>query len=212
MTRVNPTALDYPFGHVIKQLLRRKRKESRAMANPPNNQNVVIDNTVAAVGGNNVVVADPPVQARNRPIQDHLLPNLRDLKTEIVTPDIQATQFELKPTMFNMLHSIGQFGGSLHEDARQHLRSLLEVCDLFRKQGVHEDFLRLKLFPYSPNNRVRVWLNSISSESVLSWEDLCRNFIIRYSFIVMTNKLRNDITSLSCLGSLQRAFAQISRA
>ncbi|KAL4304197.1 hypothetical protein GQ457_10G010420 [Hibiscus cannabinus] len=137
---------------------------------------------------------DPP-NNRNAANNNHLLPDLGNLNPGIVTPEIQAAQFELKPVMFNMLNSIGQFGGLPHEDARQHLRSFIEVCDSFRQQGVHEDVLRLKLFPYSLRDRARLWFNSIPSGSVESWDDLCRNFIIRYSSTVMTDKLRNDITS-----------------
>ncbi|KAL4284592.1 hypothetical protein GQ457_16G007950 [Hibiscus cannabinus] len=110
-------------------------------------------------------------------------------------PPLAIPPIQLKPVMFNMLNSIGQFGGSPHEDARQHLRSFIEVCDSFRQQGVHEDVLRLKLFPYSLRDRARLWFNSIPSGSVESWDDLCRNFIIRYSSTIMTDKLRNDITS-----------------
>ncbi|KAL4378047.1 hypothetical protein GQ457_02G024520 [Hibiscus cannabinus] len=165
------------------------------MADPPNNRNAGNNNQIAAAGQVNPPLAVPPVQARNRPIRDHLLPDLENLNPGIVTLEIQATQFELKPVMFNMLNSIGQFGGLTHEDARQHLRSFIEVCDSFRQQGVHEDVLRLKLFPYSLRDKSRAWFNSIPSGSVESWDDLCRNFIIRYSSTVLTDKLRNDITS-----------------
>ncbi|KAK8562494.1 hypothetical protein V6N12_010572 [Hibiscus sabdariffa] len=65
--------------------------------------------------------------ARPRAIRDHLTPVLDDLNPGIVAPEIQAAHFELKPVMFNMLNSIGQFGGSPHEDARQHIRAFLEL-------------------------------------------------------------------------------------
>ncbi|KAL4355276.1 hypothetical protein GQ457_06G011480 [Hibiscus cannabinus] len=71
--------------------------------------------------------------ARPRAIRDHLTPILDDLNLGIVAPEIQAAS-----VMFNMLNLIGQFGGSLHEDARQHICAFLEVCDSFQ-QGVHED-------------------------------------------------------------------------
>ncbi|KAL4332766.1 hypothetical protein GQ457_07G014150 [Hibiscus cannabinus] len=191
----NPTALEYQFEPEIERVCRRNRKESRAMADPPNNRNAANNNQIAAAGGGNPPLAIPLIQVQNRSIRDHLLPDLRNLNPGIVTPEIQAAQFELKPVRFNMLNSIGQFGGLPHEDARQHLRSFIEVCDSFRQQGVHEDVLRLKLFPYSLRDRARLWFNSIPSGLVESWDDLCRNFIIRYSSIVMTDKLRNDITS-----------------
>ncbi|KAL4281546.1 hypothetical protein GQ457_03G000140 [Hibiscus cannabinus] len=94
---------------------------------------------------------------------------------------VDATYFELKPVMFNMLNSIGQFGGSPHEDARQHIRAFLEVCDSFRQQGVHEDVMNLKLFPYSLRYRARAWLSGVPAGSMESWADLCRSFLMRYN-------------------------------
>ncbi|KAK8698069.1 hypothetical protein V6N13_114200 [Hibiscus sabdariffa] len=75
--------------------------------------------------------------ARLRAIRDHLTPLLDDLNPGIVALEIQAAHFELKPVMFNMLNSIGKFGGSPHEDARPHICAFLEVCDSFRQHGIH---------------------------------------------------------------------------
>ncbi|KAL4283147.1 hypothetical protein GQ457_16G015010 [Hibiscus cannabinus] len=174
------------------------------MTDPPNNRNAANNNQIAAVGGVNPPFAVPPVQPRNRPIRDHLLPDLENRNLGIVTPEIQATQFELKPVMFNMLNSIGQFGGLTHEDARQHLRSFIEVCDSFRQQGVHEDVLRLKLFPYSLRDKARSWFNSIPSGSVESWDDLCRNFIIRMMLDASANGTLLDKSAEEAIEILDR--------
>ncbi|KAK9028457.1 hypothetical protein V6N11_025617 [Hibiscus sabdariffa] len=79
--------------------------------------------------------------ARPRAIRDHLTPILDDLNPRI-------------------------FGGSPREDARQHIRAFLEVCDSFWQQGVHEDVLKLKLFPYSLRDSARAWLSGVSSSSM----------------------------------------------
>ncbi|KAK8499661.1 hypothetical protein V6N12_002133 [Hibiscus sabdariffa] len=149
------------------------------------------------VGGeqNQNAAVDQGVAARPRAIRDHLAPMLDDLSPRIVASEIQAAHFELKPVMFNMLNSIGQFGGSPREDARQHIRAFLEVCDSFRQQGVHEDVLKLKLFPYSLRDRARDWLSGVPSGSMQSWADLCRSFLMRYNPPNMHTQLRNDIAS-----------------
>ncbi|KAL4378750.1 hypothetical protein GQ457_02G023750 [Hibiscus cannabinus] len=133
--------------------------------------------------------------ARPRAICDHLTPILDDLNPGIVAPEIQAAHFELKPVMFNMLNSIGQFGGSPHKDARQHIRAFLKVFDSFRQQGVHEDVLKLKLFSYSLRDRARAWLSGVPAGSLESWADLCRSFLMRYNPPNMHTQLRNDIAS-----------------
>ncbi|XP_039050124.1 uncharacterized protein LOC120191220 isoform X2 [Hibiscus syriacus] len=64
--------------------------------------------------------------ARPRVIRDHLNPILDDLNLGIVTLEIRVSHFELKSFMFNMLNSIGQFGGMPNEVARHHIHNFLE--------------------------------------------------------------------------------------
>ncbi|KAK9018300.1 hypothetical protein V6N11_001278 [Hibiscus sabdariffa] len=136
---------------------------------------------VDQVGGQENQNAEAIVNSsRPRVIRDHLNPILDDLNPGIVAPEIQAAYFELKLVMFNMLNSIGQFGGMPHENARQHIRNFLEVCDSFRQQGVHEDVLKLKLFSYSLRDRARAWLSGVPFGLMESWADLCKSFLLRF--------------------------------
>ncbi|KAE8670896.1 Detected protein of unknown function [Hibiscus syriacus] len=123
-------------------------------------------------------VLQEEIEMRPHIIRDHLNPMLDDLNPGIAAPKIQAAHFELKSVMFNMLNSIGQFGSMPTEDARQHIQHFLEVCDSFRQEGVHEDFMKLKLFPYSLRDRVRSCLNGVPFGSMESWPDLCKIFFI----------------------------------
>ncbi|KAK8609003.1 hypothetical protein V6N13_025310 [Hibiscus sabdariffa] len=107
----------------------------------------------------------------------------------------EAEHFELKPVMFNMLNTLGQFGGSPAENARQHLKSFLEICNSFKIHGVSNDVLKLKLFPYSLTDKARAWLNNLPPGSLQSWTELCRSFLAKFSYNNMTDHLRNQITS-----------------
>ncbi|KAK8676460.1 hypothetical protein V6N13_142034 [Hibiscus sabdariffa] len=98
--------------------------------------------------------------------------------------------------MFNMLNTIGQFGGSPTENARQHLKSLLEVSTSFKIHGVSNDVLKLKLFPYSLRDKAKAWKNNLPPGSFQNWTDLCRGILVKFSYSNMTDKLRNEITSL----------------
>ncbi|KAK8713279.1 hypothetical protein V6N13_148500 [Hibiscus sabdariffa] len=189
MPRGNSQEPLYSIVPEIERLFHQRRRENQLQrAMNQGNQNA---------GGQNDQPVDENAGAFERPraIRDHLTPILDDLNPGIVAPEIQAAHFELKPVMFNMLNSIGKFGGSPHEDARQHIRAFLEVCDSFRQQGVHEDVLKLKLFPYSLRDRARAWLSGVPAGSMESWADLCRSFLMRYNPPNMHTQLRNDITS-----------------
>ncbi|KAK8637189.1 hypothetical protein V6N13_064614 [Hibiscus sabdariffa] len=204
MTRGNPNGPLLPSEPEVERFFRQRRRTQRAQ----NNMYALGHQGVDQAGGQDIPYVEANRNgningnveangnaARPRAIRDHFNPILEDLNPGIVAPEIQAGNFELKPVMFNMLNSIGQFGGMPHEDARQHIRNFLEVCDSFRQQGVHEDVLKLKLFPYSLRDRARAWLSGVPSGSMESWADLCKSFLLRYNPPTMNTQLRNDIAS-----------------
>ncbi|KAL4360519.1 hypothetical protein GQ457_04G019400 [Hibiscus cannabinus] len=153
-----------------------------------------VQNPVEDPGSRNAEANDG-FAARPRTIRDYLAPILDDLNPAILAPEFQAAHLELNPLMFDMLNSIGQFGGAPHEDARHHIHSFLELCDSFRPQGVHEDVLKLKLFPYSLRDRARAWLSGVPSYMMESWTDLCKSFLLHHNPPNMNTQLRNDIAS-----------------
>ncbi|KAL4334938.1 hypothetical protein GQ457_07G004360 [Hibiscus cannabinus] len=60
-----------------------------------------------------------------------------------------------------MLNTLGQFGGSPAENARQHLKLFPEICNSFKIHGVSTDVLKLNLFPYSLRDKAKAWLNNL---------------------------------------------------
>ncbi|KAK8705123.1 hypothetical protein V6N13_048731 [Hibiscus sabdariffa] len=183
MTRNNQQGPILPLVSEIERLFHQRKRENEA-------QRAMYRGNEPVDGEQN---QNARAVARPRAIHDHLTPILDDLNPGIVALEIQATHFELKPVMFNMLNSIGQFGGSPH--ARQHIRAFLEVCDSFRQQGVHEDVLKLKLFRYSLRDRARAWLSGVPAGSMESLVDISRSFLMRNNLPNMHTQLRNDIAS-----------------
>ncbi|KAL4291207.1 hypothetical protein GQ457_14G000160 [Hibiscus cannabinus] len=176
MTRGNSQEPLYPLVSEIERLFHQRRRENKTQRTMNRGNQLADGQNDQPVDGNVGALARP------RAIRDHLTPILDDLNPGIVAPEIQAADFELKHVMFNMLNSIGQFGGSSHEDARQHIRAFLEVCDSFRQQGVHEDVLNLKLFPYSLRDRARAWLSGVPAGSyVLQWSECSDSYDVRCS-------------------------------
>lgn len=67
------------------------------------------------------------VDDRTRGIRDYVVPVFNNLNLVIARPHIEANHFELKPVMFQMLQTMGQFGVRLAESPYSHLKSFLEV-------------------------------------------------------------------------------------
>ncbi|KAK8676474.1 hypothetical protein V6N13_142048 [Hibiscus sabdariffa] len=110
-------------------------------------------------------------------------------------PEFEDEHFELKSVMFNMLNTLGQFSESHVENTGQHLKSFLEICNSFKIQGVSNDVLKLKLFPYSLRDKAKDWLNNLPPGSFQSLTELCRSFIAKFSYNNLTDRLRSEITS-----------------
>ncbi|KAK8652115.1 hypothetical protein V6N13_061137 [Hibiscus sabdariffa] len=177
MTRANPRGLIYELDPEIERTRRELRQRARVIMQGNNGQN--------PIDGQEQPRQNPPAQAED----------LEGLNHAVTIPEFEAEHFELKPVMFNMLNTLGQFGGSPAENARQYLKSLLEICNSFKIHGVSNDVLKLKLFPYSLTDKDKAWLNNLPPGSLRSWTDLCRSFLGKFSYSNMTDHLWNQITS-----------------
>ncbi|KAK8676420.1 hypothetical protein V6N13_141994 [Hibiscus sabdariffa] len=202
MTRANPRGQLFQLDPEIERTGRELRLRAQAIMQGGNGRNLVDGEEQGHLGQNPPTPAGhaiaPPQNNQQPPartVRDYLAEDLEGLNPAVTTPDFEAEHFELKPVMFNMLNTLGQFGGSLAENARQHLKSFLEICNSFKIHGVSNDVLKLKLFPNSLTDKARAWLNNLQPGSLQSWTELCRSFLAKFSYNNMTDHLRNQISS-----------------
>ncbi|KAF7810599.1 uncharacterized protein G2W53_037342 [Senna tora] len=135
----------------------------------------------------------------NRNVSDYATPKLDGLQHSIRRPSIQANNFEIKPATIQLLQANGQFGGSPIEDPNNHILNFLENCDTFKHNGVSDDAIRMRLFPFSLRDKAKVWLQSLPEGSITTWEELAQQFLTKYFPPGKTAKMRNDITSFVLL-------------
>ena len=74
----------------------------------------------------------------NRSLAELTLPQLEDFNLNIVRPQILANNFDLKPVMFQMLQSMGQFNGLPSEDPHIDLLNFVAICDSYKQYQVSE--------------------------------------------------------------------------
>ena len=161
-------------------------------------------------GNNNIIYM---VNDRNRAIRDYTVLTSQVVHPRIIKPEVEAANFELKPIIFQMLQTVGQFNRLPNEDPHLHFKLFLEVSDVFKIVGATQDALRLRLFPYSLRDRARAWLNSLPPDSITTWNELADKFLMKYFPLIKSAKLRNEITSFCQLEdkSLYEAWENIQR-
>ena len=128
-------------------------------------------------GNNNIIYM---ANDRDRAIIDYVVLTPQVVHPGIVRPEVEAANFELKPMMFQMFQTVGQFSGLPTEDPHLYFKLFLEVSDTFKIAGATQDALRLKLSPYSLRDRARAWLNSLPSDSIITWNELTDKFLMKY--------------------------------
>ena len=108
--------------------------------------------------------------------------------------DIQANNFELKSITLQLLQGV-QFIGLPHEDSNTHILNFLEVCDTVKYNGVSDDTIRLRLFPFSLKDKVKHWLTMEPPDSITSWDELVDKFLTWFFPLAKAMKLRIDINN-----------------
>ncbi|WZZ24067.1 hypothetical protein YC2023_007468 [Brassica napus] len=144
-------------------------------------------------------MADPPQGAEHqpraaRPIGTYDRPNIHGHRFGIRAPAVAANNFEVKSGLLNVIEN-NKYHGLALEDPFDHLDRFDSYCGLSKTNGVSEDALKLKLFPFSLGDKARQWEKSLPSHSITTWDECKRAFLEKFFSSSRTAKLRNEISS-----------------
>ena len=107
-------------------------------------------------------------------LRDYVMPSVNGAISSIRRLAIQANNFEIKPAIIQMIQQTVQLGGLSQEDPNVHIANFLEIWDTFKHNGVTNDAIRLRLFPFSLRDKAKVWLNSLPPSLITTWEELAQ--------------------------------------
>ena len=88
---------------------------------------------------------------------DYTLPQASGVTSSIVSPTIEANNFELSPALISFVKR-EQFAGHPSENPNVYLHKFLAKCDTIKIDGASSDAIRLRLFPFLLRDRVSDWL------------------------------------------------------
>ncbi|XP_068651585.1 uncharacterized protein [Aristolochia californica] len=126
-------------------------------------------------------------------LKDYVRLVVNDNYSGIRCQTINANNFELKPALISMVQQ-AQFSRSPIDDPNIHLTMFLEICDTVKINGVTEDTIRLRLFPFSLRDKDRGWVQSLQPGSITSWQDMIEKFLAKFFPVTKTTQLRSEIS------------------
>ncbi|KAH9803303.1 hypothetical protein KPL71_001711 [Citrus sinensis] len=136
-------------------------------------------------------------------VMDRAAPVERTLR-ELAEPDLNQqplciqyvdleVNFELKS---GLIHLLPKFHGFAGEDPHKHLKEFHVVCSSMRPQGVTEEQIKLRAFPFSVDGLAKDWLYYLPPGSITTWNGLKRQFLEKYFPASRAANIRKDICGI----------------
>jgi hypothetical protein len=83
------------------------------------------------------------------------------------------------------------------EDLNLHLQAFIQLFQILNMDGVTQDQMRARLFPFSLLGKALQWFYSQSAETVQNWDALIRAFMKEYYSAGKTQSLHNKIATFA---------------
>lgn len=128
----------------------------------------------------------------NRTLKELAAPILNQQPLCIEYPELDAA-FELKS---GLIHLLPTFCGLASEDPHKHLKEFHVVCSSMKPQGISEEQIKLRAFPFSLADLAKDWLYYLPSGSINSWNEMKRMFLEKYFPASRAANIRKEICSI----------------
>lgn len=115
----------------------------------------------------------------NYTLKDFAFLSQDEPSSSIVPPAIQENNFELKPSLLQIMQ-YNQFSGSPTEDRNLHWLVFVQYANTLKTNNVNHEEIRLCLFLFSLRDGARPWLQSLPANSIITWNELKKAFLARY--------------------------------
>ena len=108
----------------------------------------------------------PPEDHHSQHGQEENLNAYRSMRDRMHPPRMSAPSCIVSPTgqlviQPHIVQLLPTFHGMESENPYSHIKEFEEVCNTFQEGGAAIDLMRLKLFPFTLNDKAKVWLNSL---------------------------------------------------
>nr|GEV69938.1 reverse transcriptase domain-containing protein [Tanacetum cinerariifolium] len=137
--------------------------------------------------------------ADNRTMDELLQAPTEGYGEAIVIPEINADHFEIKTNLLQLVQA-NLYHGFEIENPHTHINNFKRITSTLKFRDVPNDVIKLMMFSYSLERNARVWYDKEPPNSILTWEDLVKNWESK-------NEIQNTMkTQQTVLMEQQNAF------
>jgi len=131
------------------------------------------------------------VVAQQQTLKEHVAPNVE--KQPLCINIDNNVNFELK---FGFIHLLSIFNGLVGEDPYTHLKEFHMVCVGMKPNGVDEEQVKLKAFPFSLKRAAKMLFFSILPGSIGTWNGMKKIFLEKYFPASRVANVRKEICGI----------------
>jgi len=127
---------------------------------------------------------------------------------------IQTCSYTLSPRLLALVQSLS-FSGEGDENPYLHIIDFEQTCDCLRIEGISDESLHSKLFPFSLKGKARQWYNRAVGKQQGDWGSLHSNFCLDFYLISQIINLRVKVLTIKqeskeSLASVWNRFTTLS--
>ncbi|XP_042401233.1 uncharacterized protein LOC121991287 [Zingiber officinale] len=135
---------------------------------------------------------DNQITEGDRTMKELAAPDVAYKYSCITYPDL-AGDFELRS---GLIHLLPKFQGLSGEDPNRHLHEFHVVCSTMKPQGISEEDIKLRAFPFSLTGAAKDWLYCLPAGYITSWIDMKKAFLEKFFPASRTATIRKSICGI----------------
>nr|GFA01171.1 reverse transcriptase domain-containing protein [Tanacetum cinerariifolium] len=129
----------------------------------------------------------------DRTMEDLLQAPTEGYGEAIVIPEILAENFEIKTNLLQLVQA-NKFHGRENDNPHTQIGNFKRMTATLKYRDVPNDAINHMLFPYSLEDRARIWYEKEPPNSILTWDDLVNKFVNQFFPSSKTTHLKNEIS------------------
>jgi hypothetical protein len=132
------------------------------------------------------------VEEPEKSLRDCASPRCEDIKVQESDSKLEATKFEIKSKIIEMV-AANPFEGMVTENPYRHIRHFTTLCNTVRQEGVPDEWFKWNLFPYSLADNAKTWYSFASFQVEGNWNKLTKKFFKKFFPISKVQHLRRQV-------------------